>query len=156
MRGAKWQVAPEDERRHARATRDAFQRREINLSRRSSGTYARVATLRCHGEPSGLQRGEGVNVDVTRVQHARWSRATPPGPTSYIESRMLAGPDLYFSCTRKIHLVVRHTGLSLRHNRIPLSRSYGSGLYCPGRPARIPGFRIETKSNYPSRAVPSF
>lgn len=61
-----------------------------------------------------------VNVGVTRVQHAGRARVTPLCllPANYIEHNAIRRPDLYFSCTRKIHLVVRHTGLSLRHNRI--------------------------------------
>lgn len=114
--------------------------------------YLRLCRATAVSHRRGWITGAVVNVGVTRVQHAGRARVTPLCllPASYIEYNATRRPDLYFSCTRKIHLVVRHTGLSLRYNHIvPLSRSYG--FIVRGSPLEIPAFRIETKSNYPSR-----
>jgi len=146
----KLQVTSEDERREMHFNRAG------NKFIMSFVRYLCRATLVSHRR--GWITAVLVNVGVTRVQHAGRARVTPLCllPANYIEHNAIRRPDLYFSCTRKIHLVVRHTGLSLRHNRIvPLSRGYGLGFIVRGSPLEIPGFRIETKSNYPSR-VPSF
>lgn len=74
-----------------------------------------------------------------------------------ISSTILLGPDLCFSCTRKIHLVVRHTGLSLRHNRIvPLSRSYGSGFIVRSSPLEILAFASKRRAIIPRAPFRAF
>jgi len=110
---------------------------------------------------AGWITGGGVNVGVTRVQHAGRAllRVTPLCLLCrrVISSTILPRPDLYFSCTRKIHLVVRHTGLSLRHNRIvPLSRSYGSSFIVRGSPLEILAFASKRRAIIPRAPFQAF
>lgn len=63
-------------------------------------------------------------------------------------SNTIALAGLYFSCTRKIHLVVRHTGLSLGTIASSCCRAHGYRVSFIVSAARIPAFASKTKSNY--------
>lgn len=126
-----------------RETRDAFQRAAGNKFITSFVRYLRLCRATAVSHIRGMV-GRGWITPArckcrcnALVQHAGRARVTPLCllPTSYIEYNATRRPDLYFSCTRKIHLVVRHTGLSLRHNHVvPLSRRLRLGLLLSGAP----------------------
>lgn len=84
-----------------------------------------------------------VNVGVTRACKTHgWMR------DSGSNSNTIALAGLYFSCTRKIHLVVRHTGLSLGTIASSCCRAHGYRVSFIVSAARIPAFASKTKSNY--------
>lgn len=149
----------EDERRirrmsDARAMQDAFQRREINLSRRSSGTYGDAVTdgvdyrqrckCRCNARTTCGSRAAPRDSSLSPAGEL-YRAQYYPGRTSIfrVHVKSIWSFDIPGCRSGTIASSPCHAATQL-------------GLYCPGLPARNPRFRIETKSNYPSRTVPSF
>lgn len=110
----------------SRGKRIAYEREEVKLI--CSPWFARIMGT--------------VNVGVTRACKAHgWMRDSLART-----SGTMAVAGLYFSCTRKIHLVVRHTGLSLGTIASSCCRAHGYRVSFIVSAARIPAFASKRRA----------